>query len=547
MNQHVEVDGASNLLEVATDHGIKINAVCQGRGTCGKCKVLITKGNSAEYSPEEIKHLTSEERKKGTRLACAINIVEDICVIVPREYQVEETIKKISQKSDMPVNKESDEELIDSYGIVFDIGTTSVEAALYHMSSQQEIIRITKTNPQSQYGADIITRISYSNQKKDNRERLTRLIRDCCNDIIDKIIEQNNIHSNSYTKKIEEISENIDAISYNKIHRCVFLGNTTMSHLFLGESVEGLARAPFTPSYSGMISWRNTDNEFHMSIQGENTFLPGLSGQVGSDTLGCILATNMRYQEGISIIVDIGTNSEVVLGINGEMVCCSSAAGPAFEGASISQGMRASIGGIKGAKINKGQLELDIIGNGHSIGICGSGIIDIIGELVEEGIIDETGRIISPEETESPLRDRIITGESNTFLLSSPWDKVPVKIIQKDIREVQMAKAAIYAGIMTLLEENNIAITQIDRVYLAGAFGNNINIKNAIKIGLLPALPIEKYKFIGNGSLEGGALLLLSKVSKEEVIYISENMNHIELANNDYFRELFVQSMNFKK
>lgn len=532
MNQRVDVEPGSNLLQLALDHGININGICQGKGTCGKCKVLITKGNPREYTAEEMKHLTSEERSKGTHLACAMNVKQDTCVIIPRESQIED--KKIVVKSNQGqdlTNKDGD-----SYGMVFDIGTTSVEAALYNLVSGKEIVRFTKNNPQSSYGADVISRISYCNQKEENIYKLKKMIIDCCNEMIHEIIDNNWVVYSEIRK----------GIGYNNIYKCVFLANTTMSHIFLGKSVKGLSKAPFSPVYTGMISWINERAEFYMNNQGEIIMLPGLSGQVGSDTLGCILTTDLIHKDGISLIIDIGTNSEVVLGDNGRLVCCSSAAGPAFEGASISQGMRATIGGIKGARIYKDQLELDIVGDGTPIGICGSGIIDIIGELVQEGIIDETGRIVSPTETTSLLRDRIIQGEGNDFLLSSPWSRDVVKITQKDIREVQMAKAAIYAGIMTLLEEKGISLSQIDQVYLAGAFGNNINIRNAIRIGLLPDIPIEKFAFIGNGSLEGGALFLLSQIAEDEVIKISKDIEHIELANNSNFRDLFIHSMNFK-
>lgn len=541
MNQKIQVKSGSNLLKVALDYGIIIDGTCQGRGTCGKCKVLITKGNSREYTAEEITHLTKEERSKGMRLACAVTVNQDTCVIVPKEYQAEESYIEKTW------NKYKDGENQKIYGVVFDIGTTSVEAVLYDLATQEDIIRITVNNPQSIYGADVISRISYSNQREGNLSKLKKLIHDCCNHLIGQMIDYVWKCSQNKKKNLIEDSEIINRIGYNRIHKCVFLGNTIMSHLFLGKDVNGLSRTPFSPAYTGMVSWNNEKEEFHMNRQGEVIVLPGLSGQVGSDTLGCILATDLIHQKGKSLMIDIGTNSEIVLAEDGNMICCSTAAGPAFEGASIYQGMRANKGGIKGVRIREDQLELDVIGEEFPIGICGSGIIDLIGELVEEGIIDETGRIVSVSETDSLLRHRIIEGIGNEFLLFESLGKASVKVIQKDIREVQMAKGAIYAGIMALLEERHLTPDQLDRVYLAGAFGNNINIQNAIKIGLLPEISLEKFKLIGNGSLEGGALFLLSKVSKEEVISISEQIQHLELAYSDSFRELFIQSMNLKR
>lgn len=529
MNQRIEVEAGTNLLEAAWECGITMNAVCSGNGTCGKCKVLVTKGNQKDYDEIEIKQLTNEELESGMRLACRIKVDEDITVIVPSESRNKQKNKEfleVKRTNDIINSKEKDKN--GNYGVAIDIGTTTVEACLYNMDTKLKLVRLTKENPQKVFGADVISRITYSNKSTKNLEKLQELIINCCNSIISELLETCNIINKNYVKEV------------------IVVANTTMSHIFLGKSVMGLAKSPFEPAYKGMVRHLNHEQKLLMNPEAEIILLPGISGHVGSDTLGGILATNLSHQKGVHILIDIGTNGELVLSKDGDLICCSTAAGPAFEGASILQGMRAVKGAIKGVNIIGEDISLDVIGETEAIGICGSGIIDAIAELKKAGIIDKTGRILSREEVNSPLARHIMEEDGMQFLLSSSYHGNRVVITQQDIREVQLAKAAIYSGTVSLLCEAGAAIKDIDRLYLAGSFGSNLKIKNAIEIGLLPRMDSNKIILIGNGALDGAIKVLLADIPISEVTIVSENIKHIELANSEEFQRRFIEAINFE-
>jgi uncharacterized 2Fe-2S/4Fe-4S cluster protein (DUF4445 family) len=327
-----------------------------------------------------------------------------------------------------------------------------------------------------------------------------------------------------------------------------------MSHLFLGKSVEKLAKVPFQEiSYEG-VTLKASEVDSEMNLNGEVYVMPGIAGHVGSDTLGCILARDLNHGKGNHLLVDIGTNGEIVLAKNGELSVCSTAAGPAFEGASLHQGMRAIEGAISKVNIRNDLIEIEIIGPGkdatltyrmnrsgesegeisdiYPIGICGSGVIEAVSELLSNHIMDQTGRLLGAE------------GETNYVTLWKHGDK-EVILTQKDIRELQLAKGAIYTGIMLLLKEAKLTVPQLDSIILAGAFGSNIDVKKAIHIGLLPPIESNKISYIGNGALEGASKVLLGEISKEEAESISKKIKHLELALCKDFQDEFLKAMNF--
>ncbi|ROR25275.1 uncharacterized 2Fe-2S/4Fe-4S cluster protein (DUF4445 family) [Mobilisporobacter senegalensis] len=536
VNKKIKVEPGTSLLQAAIDSAIDVNAVCGGNGTCGKCKMLVTKGNIKDYDEIEKQSLTNEELNKGMRLSCRMKIESNCCVIVPEETRKRTTVTK---------QKKIELDKLSNYGVSIDIGTTSVEACLFDLDKQYSLIQIARNNPQRAYGADVISRISYCNQSVEHLNNLHRLIRECCNELIHDllagcgILNEDNLKSN----KIEDV--NLRNLIYNKIKKCVILGNTTMSHIFLGKSLKGLAKVPFEEINYDIQYLSNDEKQFHMSLEGEIIVLPGIYGHVGSDTLGCILATDFEKQKGINLIIDIGTNGEMVISKDGTMICCSTAAGPAFEGASIYQGMRAMDGAIKGVYIDKQDIRLDVIGEINPSGICGSGIIDAIAELIKEGIIDETGRILTSEETDSSLASRIVNENGMKFILGHSKDGRNIVLTQQDIREVQLAKAAINAGTISLLEAAGVESKDINNIYIAGAFGSNINIDNAIVLGLLPDINRRKFRLIGNGALNGGVTILSGEKTIEEVTIISNKVKHIELANDDGFQKRYIDGINF--
>lgn len=500
MNQITEAEEGESILSAASRLGIDITGVCAGKGTCGKCKVLVTKGNNNIVEKEEAMHLTETELKAGIRLGCRFFTKEDACVILSK-----------TRKRKMPL--EYRKRIEGEIGVVFDIGTTSVEAAAYDLTAKKEFARLSKANPQKVGGGDVISRMVYSLKGEKYLYQMKNLIIGCCNDLLEEIIE------GFLPEDRENIKENITKV--------IVAGNTTMSHFFLGRTVEGISKAPFRPAFEGAIHLSNEKMDFTMSCKGDIFLLPNICGHVGSDTLACVIATDLCGQQGVQLILDIGTNGEMVLLNHGQMTCCSVAAGPAFEGASIYQGMQAIEGAIKGVGLQEGNIVLDVIGDELPRGICGSGMIDALSVMLDLEEMDKTGRIIADTEW------KLYSGEAN------------VVVTQKDVREIQLAKSAIFSGIMTLLEEKSLSINEIDKFYIAGTFGSNLKIENAVKIGLIPAVNSDKIVLIGNGAIKGGARILTENISQGTLEKVAQGIKHIELAHKESFRKSYVESMNF--
>ncbi|WP_281531918.1 ASKHA domain-containing protein [Anaerocolumna aminovalerica] len=536
MNKKIQINAGSNLFHAAMENGIDFGGVCSGNRTCGKCKAMITKGNNRKYSKEERKLLTEEERNSGIRLTCCFTITEDTCVIISGKKEKQSQVSRKEDKiEDSFGNLLTNSLAKEHYGIALDIGTTSVAARLWNLDRKEFIDEISTKNPQSLYGADVITRITYANSSGDNVRRLAYLIRECCNTLLLRLSAEHNINT-------------------NQIEAAVITANTTMSHLFLGKSVEKLAKVPFQGiSYEG-VKLKASDVGFQMHPNGQVYVMPGIAGHVGSDTLGCILAKDLNHAKGNHLLVDIGTNGEIVLAKEGELMVCSTAAGPAFEGASLHQGMRAIEGAISKVNIRNNLIEVELIGpekgsaltysmnrNGkavgeigdiYPIGICGSGVIEAISELLNNHIMDETGRLLGQE------------GDNNYVTLWKHHDK-EVILTQKDIRELQLAKGAIYTGIMLLLKEAELSKSQLNYIYLAGAFGSSIDLKKAVHIGLLPPIEPDRINYIGNGALDGASKVLLGQISKAETESISKKIKHLELALCKEFQEEFLKAVNF--
>lgn len=511
INKKVQAEENKNLLQVAREAGIDLGGNCAGNKTCGKCKVLITKGNSRDYTTEELKILTDDERNAGMRLACCYQITQDICVIVSKSNAI---VRSIKSANTIPSHIE---EINDRLGVAFDIGTTTVAAQLWNLDKKELLGEVSTLNPQTQYGADVITRISYANQDTRNLQMLSKIIRDCCNDMI------NNLSGMNHIKPLS-----IDSV--------VIAANTTMSHLFLGKSVEHLAKVPFQGvSYQGELCDAGALG-IHIKPHGKVFVMPGIGGYVGSDTVGCIIARDMTHLQGNNLMIDIGTNGEMVLSRNGKITACSTAAGPAFEGATLYQGMRAEDGAITKVVIVNDKISVDYIGaektGVYPVGICGSGVIEAISEIYDHHRMDETGRLLKE------------AGEVNYITLWSKNNK-QVILTQKDIREFQLAKAAIYTGTQLLLEKENITFSQLDKIYLAGSFGSSINIKKAIHIGLLPDIELERIEYIGNGSLLGASKVLIGDRSVKETEQIGVEAEHFELALCEDFQQVYLSALAF--
>lgn len=410
------------------------------------------------------------------------------------------------------------------YGVAFDIGTTTVVAAMWSLETGQLLGQKGANNPQRQFGADVISRISYC---IGNHERIYGM--------------QHPLRM-TIRSMILELCEDAK-IDLADVSRVTFCGNTTMMLLFAGMPVDGIAAYPFSPDHiPGMV----VKSKFDIyNIDGY--MLPNIGGHIGGDISAGIISTRLADFDGNALLLDIGTNGEIVIKANDMLYGFSTAAGPAFEGANIKFGMSGTIGAIEEFHFTNDDVKCKTIGDSEPIGICGSGIMSAICEMLDKNIIDKDGKIQSYEMFQrfnpfSSLKNRI---RDNEFVLVYRDDKPDIVITQNDIREFQLAKAAIKAGITLLLEETACNIDDLDQLYLAGGFGINTPVDILIKTGVLPELSKEKIKLVGNSALAGASMVLLSADEKDHCETLSTKVHRIELSTLDNFQDEFLNSLGF--
>jgi uncharacterized 2Fe-2S/4Fe-4S cluster protein (DUF4445 family) len=408
------------------------------------------------------------------------------------------------------------------FGIAIDLGTTTIVAYLLALDSGVQISQLASLNPQVVFGEDVISRITHAVREPDGILELTTRVTSEIGTMVDSLAEMSGI-------EIQTLS------------RIVIVGNTAMHHLLLGADVKPLGLAPYEPTIRGSVV--TSGSELGLSSTPDiDVFLPpNIAGFVGGDTVGFILSQRLDLTDQIVVGIDVGTNGEIVLANQGVLSCCSTAAGPAFEGATIRHGMRGQEGAIEYVVIKDPDAppELTVIGNVAPQGICGSAIVDSVAELRKSGIIDSTGRM----QTNS---SRIYTDEdfgSSYLLVDESSTTRKISFNQKDVRQVQLAKAAINAGVKILLQESEIEIDDIDSVMLAGAFGSYIRPESALEIGLLPPVKRERILQVGNAAGEGAKVLLLSSQAREIADNIVSRTNYIELASHDNFQPIFLESI----
>jgi len=597
------LDGTT-IYEGTGKAGIIIKSECGGMGVCGSCVVNIIKGEYEQRGSERF--LSEEEIKKGTVLACRTNIKSDMIVEIPissrlyeqkiltegveKELKLSPNIKKLFIKVDTPtledqrsdldrlwdsiknvsqspkvcvdvlrrlpekMRKEdfgftvvlNEDEIIGieagdksdkNYGVAFDIGTTTVVGYLIDLNTGKQLAIASRTNPQTSYGDDVISRIQYANTNRDGIDDLHERIVSCINDIIADLENQVDIEK----KFIYEITTT---------------GNTTMNHFLLKLNPKYLAQSPYVGVIRSNIDSRAKFLGVNVNTYGKIYAMPNIAGFVGGDTVAVILASDIHKGEDIKFAIDIGTNGELVMGNKERLISCSTAAGPAFEGARITHGMRASDGAIEKIVINESGIEVNTIGNAKAIGICGTGLIDAVAELLKIEVISENGKLRNREELPLNIpefiKDRIIQHDkhgTSFILVEAKASKTGYDILltQKDIRETQLAKGAIHAGYNILKKILDIDDDDIKEVLLAGAFGNYIRREQAKRIGLFPDIPKERIKFIGNAAGEGAKMVLLAKELRKEACEISKNTEYIELSTRQDFQKEFIDAIYFPK
>lgn len=521
-----------NVLALAQQADVMIDAPCSGNGTCGKCRVKLISG-IVDYNKDNQK-LSKEELDDGWRLACCSTVSGDAVLWVPAKAGA--FVSGI-QTADLGSREELDRysnainKIFDAglkrgcaekgCGFAVDIGTTTVSAVLLDLESGEVLAKASAGNGQIRYGADVINRIIQSS-KPGGKERLQKAIREeTIIPIMNRLCESAGIETTD-------------------IKRSVIAGNTTMEHLFVGADAESIRLEPYVPEFLELHGKTAADIGIPADPASPVIFAPNVGSYVGGDITAGALDSMIWNSEEMTLFIDLGTNGELVMGNADFLLCCACSAGPAFEGGDISCGMRATRGAIESCTIDKDTMEptLGIIGeDAKPMGLCGSGLIDIISELFRCEIISPKGKFI--KDGKRIKRNDYYASYVIAFADESA-EGVDVEINEVDIDNFIRAKGAIFSAIRSMLNSVDMTVDCLDRVLIAGGIGSGISIEKAIHIGMLPLAPVEKYHYIGNSSLTGACAMLLSDEATEKVFEIGRNMTYLELSTHPGYMDEFV-------
>ncbi len=595
----VEVDRGTSLLKAAYKANIKLESDCGGMGRCGKCKVVVPKGVTP-LTPQEREYLTPFEVKENVRLACQAFVRTATSVLIPaastseakiledgidRSVSFEPITKKcylkitagdLKQKKavmkiiedfllqhglekpkiefpclktlslmlrgntsgltavlckDEVLGFEAGDTTDRLYGMAVDIGTTTVVGYLFDLVSGRLMGVDSALNQQGRYGSDVVTRIEHSLNSALGLKQLQSEIVGTVNRIIENLCNSNKISSSD-------------------IYNLTVVGNTPMNQLFLGISPYFLSRSPYNPFTKERLCVSSDDLGININTLGRVLSLPVVSGFIGSDTVAVILSTGLHKSRVPRMAIDIGTNGEIVLTDGKRIVACAAAAGPAFEGAHIQCGMRGASGAIDRVEF-KDSIQYHVIDEIPPRGICGSGLVDAISCMLRAGLITDGGVLLKKEEISNPHYSQLVNqGKYNQFLLTgreTPTAGSQVVLTQKDIRQLQLAKGAMMAGIKILMLKLGLTEHDIKEVYLAGGFGNYIQPKSALAISLLPDFRYAKVTQVGNAAGSGAKMALLSTRALKDTVKIANEIEHVDLAKDPNFYTEFTKGMAFSK
>ncbi|HEY8724102.1 MAG TPA: ASKHA domain-containing protein [Gaiellaceae bacterium] len=578
--KETRVPAGTTLFDGASWNGVAIDSTCGGHGTCKKCKVRVATGEQA-IDAVDPRAFTSEELKAGWRLACRAQAAEDLVVEVPplqtrpkaalvgvgrhvilrpavqkRYLELTEPtledqtsdLERVLQAMDdvepqVPLAvvrgmghtlRESnwqvtavlvDDVLVDiepgdttarRFAIAYDLGTTTCVATLLDLETGLPAAVQSILNMQQPFGADVITRISATMM---DPEALGML--------------GDRAHETLATLTAEVCEE--AGVDPSEVYEIVVAGNQTMMQLALGIDPEPLSMAPFTIAARTLPAAKASDFGVHVHERAPAVLFPALGAYVGPDIVAGILATGLTLDKRTRLFIDVGTNSEIVLGSSAEALATAAPAGPAFEAAQIRCGMRAADGAIEGVKIVDGEVQLTVIGDVEAVGLCGSGLVDAVAELVGAGILDHSGRFVLGS---SPHLGKI--GEENVFYLHAD-----VFLSQRDVRELQFAKASIATGWQILCNDMGVDPTEISQVLLGGSFGSYLTAASAVKIGLVPKLPLLRIVAAGNVAGEGAKIAALSITERAAAQAVLEEVKYVELSGRTDFNDLFIDQLSF--
>lgn len=593
IDRRAQVTEGKKLLEAARHAGVGLKAVCGGMGVCGTCRVRVISGKVSLPNKSEMEFLDGTELEKGYRLACQTRVQGDLLVEIPpesinapqraqiegreRPIEVEPAVHAfdVAPKPATKYDLRSDEirlrealreehgiasirfdpvvltqipALIRDYnwhirlfildgevigaaqvgtpglGLAVDIGTTKLAAYLVDLETGETLGSSSDMNHQIAYGEDVMSRIAYAMEGEGDahiRELQETVVKDLMNLAFDLCKQSGRLST--------------------EILEVVLVGNTCMHHLVLGLPVKQLGLAPYVPAMSSSCNIKARDLGLDLALGANIHLLPNIAGFVGADHISMVMASGIQETDEVTLGLDIGTNTEVSLAVNGRLLICSTASGPAFEGAHIRNGMRASPGAIEWVKMVDGKVKYQTIDGAPPIGICGSGILDSVAELRRIGVLKENGSMMKDSHPRVRLKD-----DKPEFVLipagerDAPHDIV---ITSRDVSEIQLAKGAIRAGIEVLLDETGLESEQIKRVVVAGAFGTYLDIGSALAIGMFPSLPRERFDQVGNAAGIGAKLALLSRHCREIAEEIAKRVEYIELTTHLRFSEIYLNCM----
>ena len=604
-NRALQVAPGTSILRAAHAAGIDITATCGAKGRCTSCRVKFVRGTIPPPTIMDELQLGDDLVREGYRLSCQCKVTEPIVVQVappldeeafqilgadrrvrdvarvvldagiakqvvkvglPREEHhqtsdLEELLKAIGRAPedvppailrDLPaILRDGDGEgevtvttfgrsvlaveVGDTapmkFGLGVDIGTTSVVTSLIELESGEQLASVSSLNPQAVFGGDLMSRIAFAQFNPGNLKKLQTRIIALLNQHVEEIVRESGVPA-------------------RWIYKVVVVGNTCMHHILLGIDPSYVGLAPYAPVMRHPLVLPARELTLKVNPEARVCLLPIVAGFVGADAVAVALATRIYETPEIRIAVDIGTNGEVILGSKARLWACSAPAGPALEGAQIKHGMRGALGAIDRVRIAD-DVEVHTIGEAAPLGICGSGLIDAIAGMLDAGILDYTGLIQVEDRDRLPprLRDRVaMRGEERQFILlrkDEAGASAEIVLTQDDIRQVQLAKGAIASGVSMLQHIAGIPDEQVAELMLAGGFGNYVSIRSALRIGLIPPLPAEKIRYVGNAASLGAQLCLVSEPERARAEQIARRIEHVSLAAHPDFQDIFVACMNF--
>jgi uncharacterized 2Fe-2S/4Fe-4S cluster protein (DUF4445 family) len=583
------VPPGTTLFSAAHWIGLPIDSTCGGRGTCGKCKVRVLEGAS-EVTTADHRLLRKDEVENGWRLSCQARIYEDMICEVPQLLRVpkaatmglsrlviiDPNVRKVyleltepdldDQRSDVtrlrdaltaeghdmsvsvPVLRTlpkmlreagfkvtavlAGEHLVavepgdtteDCFGVAFDVGTTTLVGTLMNLRTGMAAAVSSTLNGQAPFGADVISRISHAMNGPGSIEELKTAVVQTMNGILDDLYRE-------------------AGVSPERTYEAVVVGNVTMLHLLLGIDPTPISMMPFTPTFMDALSVPANEVGLRIHPAGYIQTLPALGAYVGADIVSGVLATNIAREDKIRVFVDVGTNGEIVIGSSQRTLATAAPAGPAFEGSQIKCGMRATDGAIEGVQLGEG-VELQVIGGDvPPLGLCGSGLVDAVAQLLNVGLLDHSGRMRSAADVpHHPLADRLIEVEGvRAFLLAEG-----VYLSQRDVRELQFAKGSIATGIKILMNILGVTASDLDEIYLGGSFGSYLNPESAKIIGLVPDVDVDKIIAVGNSAGEGAKIALLSYRERQVAFELPSRIEYVELSGRSDFNDAFVEVLRF--